>query len=189
MWSCNSGLASRTLPQESVMLLMIQPLCYSVAFKSLQFEFVVATWAIIICALFGAVWMVEAYQSLPAILIYMPLSLALLLENHRQDLILFFVVKSQRKLLAENKQMSEERTTEMRHMIANVAHDLKTVSFFRLFFSLFFSSVLFSAAVRLHEWRGNGQERPGVHQRAAKRLLRQTQPQGHIRRPSALHHD
>jgi hypothetical protein len=128
MWSCNSGFASHTLPQEFVVLLMMQPLCYSVAFKSLKFELVMVTWFIVVFTLFVGVGMVGAYQSLPAILIYIPVSLVLLLENHRQDLILFFVVKSQRKLLAENKKMSEERTTEMRHMIANVAHDLKTVS-------------------------------------------------------------
>jgi signal transduction histidine kinase len=50
----------------------------------------------------------------------------MLYENQRQNLILYFVVKRQRKLLAENKQLSEETTTELRHMIANVAHDLKT---------------------------------------------------------------
>eukprot|EP01034_Spumella_vulgaris_P040771 gene40771-50450_t len=126
MWSCNSGYASRTLPQESVLILMIQPICYSVAFKSLRFELVMATWVIIMCTLCIGVWMAEAYQSIPTIIIYVPLSLIILLENYRQDLILYFVVKSQRKLLAENKVMAEERTTEMRHMIANVAHDLKT---------------------------------------------------------------
>ncbi len=75
----------------------------------------------------------------------------------RQDLILFFVVKKQKKLLIENKRMSDEMTTEMRHMIANVAHDLKTVNMFPLslvFFRVICSSV--SAAVRLHEWRRDG---------------------------------
>jgi hypothetical protein len=143
-WSCNSGLASRTLPIESVVILLIQPLSYSIAFKSLRFEYVMATWVIIICALFGAIGMVEAYQTLPALIIYIPLSGIVLLENHRQDLILYLVVQSQRKLLAENKQMSEERTTEMRHMIANVAHDLKTVCFCLVSFLFLFPSYLSS---------------------------------------------
>eukprot|EP01034_Spumella_vulgaris_P038143 gene38143-47084_t len=50
----------------------------------------------------------NATQSIPALIIYVPVSIMFLLENHRQDLILFFVVKSQRKLLAENKQMSDD---------------------------------------------------------------------------------
>jgi hypothetical protein len=83
MWSCNSGYASRTLPQEAVLILMIQPICYSVAFKSLKFELVMATWFNVICTLFIGVGMAGAYQSLPAIIIYIPLSLIILLENHR----------------------------------------------------------------------------------------------------------
>jgi signal transduction histidine kinase len=60
-----------------------------------------------------------------------------LYENYRQDLILYFIVKRQRKLLAENKQFGEDQATELRHMIANVAHDLKTVlSSFNLFILL-----------------------------------------------------
>jgi hypothetical protein len=83
MWSCNSGFASHTLPQEAVVILMIQPICYSVAFKSLRFELVMATWVIVVCTLFIGVGMAGAYQSLPAIIIYIPLSLIVLLENYR----------------------------------------------------------------------------------------------------------
>jgi hypothetical protein len=83
MWSCNSGFSSRTLPQEAVLILMIQPICYSVAFKSLRFELVMVTWINVVCTLFIGVGMAGAYQSLPAIIIYIPLSLIILLENYR----------------------------------------------------------------------------------------------------------
>jgi hypothetical protein len=128
-WSCNSGFASRSLPIESVVMLIIQPMTFGLLFKSLRFEYVLAAWVFIMASLFAAVGMAGATVTLPALIMSMPLTLLPIFETHRQDIILYFTVKSQRKLLAENKQMNEDRQTEMRHMIANVAHDLKTVSF------------------------------------------------------------
>jgi hypothetical protein len=182
MWSCNSGFASRSLPVESVVMLLIQPILNSISFKSLRFEYVLASWVFIMSVLFTAVGVTGATQTLPALLMYVPLSLIGMFETHRQDLILYFIVKSQRKLLAENKQMSEERTTEMRHMIANVAHDLKTVSFVVLFhFFVALSFCLFlSAIVRLHEWRRNRQKRAGIHQRTARHFLQGAENKRHV---------
>jgi hypothetical protein len=126
-WKCNSEYSSRALPQEFLLVLMINPVVNSIVYKSLRFEHVMLSWIIVMATLFICVGYANATQSLPAICTYIPTSLLLLFENHRQDLILFFVVKSQKKLLVENKRMSDEMATEMRHMIANVAHDLKTV--------------------------------------------------------------
>ncbi len=128
MWSCSSEMASRALPQEHLVMLMIYPLLHSSVLKALRFEYVLASWVLAIMFMFAAAGWGNAMQSFPAIIVYIPLSGVILFENYRQDLILFFVVKRQKKLLAENRRMADEQATEMRHMIANVAHDLKTVS-------------------------------------------------------------
>jgi hypothetical protein len=128
MWSCSSEMASRALPQEHLVMLMMYPLMHSSVLKALRFEYVLASWVLAIMFIFAAIGWSNATQSLPAIIIYIPLSGVILFENYRQDLILYFVVKRQKKLLGENKRMADEQATEMRHMIANVAHDLKTVS-------------------------------------------------------------
>jgi hypothetical protein len=134
MWNCDSEIDSRALPQEIMIALMLYPIGNSIIFKQLQFNHVVISWLSTIVTISIFIGIANVTQSIPALLLYIPFSGFYLWENHRQDLILFFVVKSQKKLLAENKQMSDEMATELRHMIANVAHDLKTVIFF--FFSL-----------------------------------------------------
>jgi signal transduction histidine kinase len=109
------------------------PIANSIIFKNLPIIHVYVSWlaSLVVIALF--IGIAGATQSIPALLLYLPFSGAFLMENYRQDLILFHVVKSQKKLLLENKQMSDEMATELRHMIANVAHDLKTVPFLPLF--------------------------------------------------------
>jgi hypothetical protein len=133
MWSCNSEIDSRALPQEFMVILMMYPIANSIIFKNLPIIHVYVSWlaSLVVIALF--IGIAGATQSIPALLLYLPFSGAFLMENYRQDLILFHVVKSQKKLLLENKQMSDEMATELRHMIANVAHDLKTVPFLPLF--------------------------------------------------------
>eukprot|EP01034_Spumella_vulgaris_P027592 gene27592-34336_t len=59
-------------------------------------------------------------------IVFKAIRLILLLENQRQNLILFFLNQRQNELLGENKVLSDEAQNELRHMIANVAHDLKT---------------------------------------------------------------
>jgi hypothetical protein len=133
MWNCSSEFTSRALPQELVIALMLYPIANSIIFKNMAAKHVAISWVLTLVVISLFIGCTGATQSIPALIIYFPFSGAFLLENHRQDLILFHVVKSQKILLLENKQMSDEMATELRHMIANVAHDLKTVKFNPLF--------------------------------------------------------
>jgi signal transduction histidine kinase len=63
--------------------------------------------------------------------IYAILGGMLLYENQRQNLQLFVLAEKLTHSLEENERLADEtHATELRHMIANVAHDLKTVSFY-----------------------------------------------------------
>ncbi|RYH29112.1 HAMP domain-containing histidine kinase [archaeon] len=69
----------------------------------------------------------SAFVSFPGIFILV--SVVLIMEVHRQSYALFFTHRKLSDALKERQQAAdEENATEMRHMIANVAHDLKTVS-------------------------------------------------------------
>lgn len=61
------------------------------------------------------------------VIVYVPLSLICIFEIHRQNVFQFLVLKQQQTLLDQNKQLAEETHNELRFMIANMAHDLKTV--------------------------------------------------------------
>ncbi len=128
MFGCNSEYASRALPQEHLLILMLIPLVYSVVYKVVRWEYICISWVLVIVSVCISIGISGATQSIPCLLIYIPTSFIVLYENHRQNLILFFVTQEQRQLLERNKVLSENAQNELRHMIANVAHDLKTVS-------------------------------------------------------------
>jgi hypothetical protein len=143
VWSCSSEFKSRALPQELLIALMLYPIANSIIFKNVHFKHVVMSWVLTLVVISFFIAFTGATQSIPALVFYAPFSGGFLLENHRQDLILFHVLRSQKRLLVENRQMSEDKQTEMRHMIANVAHDLKTVlipisSHFNMCFNLLY---------------------------------------------------
>jgi hypothetical protein len=60
-------------------------------------------------------------------------SLVALFENHRYNQSLFLVMFALKKAIKDKEDIADQvHATEMRHMIANVAHDLKTVSSVKL---------------------------------------------------------
>lgn len=129
IWSCNSEFDANALPQELVVLLMLLPLLYSVAFNTIQTNYIMIAWFIGVASITIAIAVGGATQSIPALIIYTPVSFTVLIEIHRQKAVLFGVMKNQKLLLEANKRLSEDSQNELRFMIANMAHDLKTVSF------------------------------------------------------------
>lgn len=152
MWSCNSEYDSHALPQESVLTLMFLPIVLSIAFKTIRTFSILLSWAIAVLSIVVAIILADAVQSLPVLIVYIPLSLIFLFEIHRQNVILFLIVKKQQTLLDENKKLADESQSELRFMIANMAHDLKTVS--TLYYSVYDSLLLCLASVCFHEWSG-----------------------------------
>ena len=64
-----------------------------------------------------------------SLMIYILLSGLLLYEYQRQNLATFILTEDLKFALEERERCAEEtHASELRHMIANVAHDLKTVS-------------------------------------------------------------
>lgn len=69
-----------------------------------------------------------SYISVASVFFYMTMCLCICYEYRRQSVAKFLLSENLVLALKENERMAEENhATEMRHMIANVAHDLKTV--------------------------------------------------------------
>lgn len=127
MYGCNSEGSSHSLPQELLYCLMTLPIAYSVVFKAVSPKFVFASWVICVVTICIAIGIANAYVTIPLMVVYCPVSLILLYEIHRQNIILFRISRRQQLLLETNKKFSEESQNELRFMVANMAHDLKTV--------------------------------------------------------------
>ena len=140
VWSCNPEHESHALPQDVLFGLLFIPIIASTIFKVVPLRTVMVTWFLAIFFVCLAIGVGNAKQSLPILVFYIPLSLMVIYENYRQDVILFLLSCKKHALLAENMRLSEEAQTELRFMIANLAHDLKTVS---LFFCLYINLIIY----------------------------------------------
>lgn len=136
---CNPEYKSGALPQETAyIVMMIPPLTYKLV-RGVSWSVIIGCW--VMCTFSVAFSVVEAklWNSLGFLFFSATFSLMAMVEHHRQSLLVYIGHKRQEHLI-EAVRYHEKKTTkakavedaavEMRHMIANVAHDLKTVMIF-----------------------------------------------------------
>jgi len=79
--------------------------------------------------LMGCAVVMEAYDSVVMVSLSVILQIFVWMESRRQSLSYFFVHRQlEQHIRIKEEAADEANAIEMRHMIANVAHDLKTVS-------------------------------------------------------------
>ncbi len=94
-------------------------------------------------------------NSIPTLCCYSLIAIFLLLEFYRQDWSSYLLTDTLQSLIVQNEKMSEEITSnELRHMLGNITHDLKTVSFayYCLFLCANFLCLFSIAAFIYYKW-------------------------------------
>lgn len=87
------------------------------------------SWLVSLGSIMAAGFLLNIRQTTPFLCLYFAYSIIILYDNQRQNVSLFFVAEKLKFTLDENNRLADEtHASELRHMIANVAHDLKTVS-------------------------------------------------------------
>lgn len=126
---CNPLYYSAAIPADSSLLVMMIPILYTLSVKGAYLSFTMLLWLISLATLvFGCVYMWAA-SSLASLLLHVLGSLIMIFQANRMSYFLFFATRKLEETLQEReKAANEANALEMRHMIANVAHDLKTVS-------------------------------------------------------------
>lgn len=144
-WDCNPYNSVNALPMDTVISVMLVPLTFSSLMRESRLEWTLISWIISIAGLIVSTILINSTQPIVSICYYACASLFIIFDLYRQNTTTFFLNRQLQATLTENQKLAQEqKATEMRHMIANVAHDLKTVSslpsyplFCFHFFSLF----------------------------------------------------
>ena len=102
------------------------------AYTSLKNVPITVVWSVmticIIIVLISAVAL-RAIRAIPIVLIWGFMGFFFIRDYHLKNILIFLTNRQLKHQIIENKRISDEtHATEMRHLIANVAHDLKTVS-------------------------------------------------------------
>lgn len=127
-WNCNPMGNSQGLPGGATIVAMLLPIMYSISARGAHFEFALGLWLETMLALIASCIIGKLYYSIFFVTYYSFCSLLLLVEARKLHYYLFFTnLKLQETLHDRGKAADAANALEMRHMIANIAHDLKTV--------------------------------------------------------------
>lgn len=152
-----------SLPEGHVAASVFIPILLYMVLKQIHFRYAIF---LVVSAFTSSMVLSGIYDlrvSLPRGIIGVCISLFILCENHRQCWHSFSISNRLMKILDENARLAEEvKANELRHMIGNVAHDLKTVSVNSCCFDLVNSCLtprtfylLFVASIILYQWNGS----------------------------------
>lgn len=132
---CNYSGVSGQLPMDMVMTMFFAPIIHAVILKGASFLTCIGCIVMATSSLFLTMYLYDLTFSGPVILLFSPMCMLVLYEFHRQGISVFLLTRSQSLLLEEIDRLSvETHAKELRSMIGNVAHDLKTVSIVFVFF-------------------------------------------------------
>jgi hypothetical protein len=113
-----------------VLCLMLTPILFTFVFKECLFEFHLANHFFTMICIFSFSWY-YSFTSIAniAFVLWVVMGFLLIVESHVQNVASFLTYYELKEILLEKERLTEQNNaTEMRHMIGNVAHDLKTVS-------------------------------------------------------------
>lgn len=130
-WNCNQHAPSRAIPVEAAYLTTATPMLFAILARGAHFEHTMVMWASSVISLVFALFYADAANSVLYVLYSAVGSLMFIIETRKLNYFLFFTAHKLHDILLERKKQADEaNANEMRHMIANVAHDLKTVSWY-----------------------------------------------------------
>ncbi len=123
---CN--LNASQMPLDMMMVSIIIPAMFSMILKGATWEFVCFTFVADVALLIFTMCYYDLLSSIPSLILFVPFCMVVMYENQRQNISVFLLTQNQQNLLVENERLADEtHANELRHMIGNVAHDLKTV--------------------------------------------------------------
>ena len=126
---CNPNSTSHSLPPDTAFLLMIAPVLFVTVMRETSFEALICSWSLSVIFLGIATAMLGHIGCLTYTIPMTVTSLLIIVDTLKHNINIFFMNRKLQELVVENEQLSkEEHKNEIRNLIANVAHDLKTVS-------------------------------------------------------------
>ncbi len=138
LWSCNPSASYKSYPLDSATILMIIPIIFSCVMRETRIGLSMAGWSIVLFTLIYCTCLLPSPSSVFRLIVYAIVSFVIMLDSFKQYLLLFMLSRQLKRTIEANQRLADQnKTTEMRHLIANVAHDLKTVSPFSYLISSF----------------------------------------------------
>jgi hypothetical protein len=118
------------MPDGLMALLLVYPMILSMIVKSVKSEVVFLAWLVTFVEMVVLIAVQnQSNLSIGSFVAISFISFIALYEYQRQKISMFFLSQELRGTQTENERLEKEnRASELKHLIGNVAHDLKTVN-------------------------------------------------------------
>ncbi len=163
-WGCAGGETPQDgMPQEMMFASLFVPLLLSIVARGASWGAVCSSFLMSIGMIAYCIIQYDDSAAIGSFIFTIPFLAFVLYEHQRQRLNMFLNLMSKEVLIADNKRLADHaHEVEMRHMIGNVAHDLKTVNKSRYYYfnCIFISFLFWCAAFEWHhQWPGAARSR------------------------------
>jgi hypothetical protein len=142
-WDCNPYLSVPIFPMDTAFILVLIPSCFAVIMKEKRRRLTMTAWSISVLSMVISAVATKSTNAISIVIIYFLLSGVVLTDSFRMHLKIAKLYESLRLSMEESQALlDQQKLNQMKDVIGNVSHDLKTVSFL-IFFTLFSSINLF----------------------------------------------
>lgn len=126
---CNPAHDYGMVVAETAIIIMLMPIIFTISVRGGYMDLTILLWVLTMATLIFSVIYSSSTNAILFLAYYVVASMVIFCDARRLSLFLFCShQKLHEILIAKDKQVDEQTAEELRHMIANVAHDLKTVS-------------------------------------------------------------
>jgi hypothetical protein len=127
--NCNPYHAVPLFPMDTAFIGMSIPILIVTAMKEKRIYLPVLSWLIILFSLVFSAIALNSIRSIPIIITFVVLSISLMVDGFLMQSFAVKLIDQVKETMEERQKFADtQKTSEMKDVIGNVAHDLKTVS-------------------------------------------------------------
>lgn len=127
-WACNPYKEVPIFPMDTAFFLIFIPFLFAIINKEKRFLVTIICWFISVMGMTIAAIILESKNAGIIILLYTVLSTLLLIDSFRIQTLIYELYRQLRQSMEENQALlDQQKLNQMRDVIGNVSHDLKTV--------------------------------------------------------------
>jgi hypothetical protein len=153
-WSCNvrSVAGSNIFPMETAFMLILIPLLATLIHKEISTVLTISLWMIVVTGLIISASLLNSFNSTVLVINYLIISIIMMGQTlHFQAYFGQLSDMLHGQLEESHRKIDEKKQNQMKDVIGNVAHDLKTVSLpFTIYFNILTVFCLFHIPLSSH---------------------------------------
>ena len=130
LWSCNPSASFNSLPLDTLFYLMLTPIMYLELFPYVSLQAILISWSTVVVSISACIYAFNADNTLVVFAFYIPTSLLFMYKKRNERYRSFLEKETYETRIEEVETQSVKNDKEMKHMLSNVTHDMKTVILF-----------------------------------------------------------